>query len=325
MLLKTFFASKKYRRKAWGLTVLLLIFLGANLYINLQLSYFAQYIGDFWKQGPLTHAKLLELITLVAWVRFGYVLNDPLDEFFGRHFGLHWRRAVSEDLMQRWSEQGNRVSEHRASQLIQHAVYECTIFLEQLGFQILRSLILLCFYVPQLWVLSPLLKIRSPWVADIPGVLAVMIVVSALVGGGISFWIGRPLIEMGKHNQEMEASLRTKLEPFEQGSESVSPKISEPFFQKVYASYSRMWLRGIPFKAWNSFYWHAMLLLPVYVVGGWYVDGIVRFGVMMRIFFLFNEASMNFSVITNNWGRILDFLATYRRLKAFSDALDSKK
>ncbi len=325
MLFKTFFASKKYRRKAWGLSFLLLIFLGVNLYINLQLSYFAQDLGDFWKQGPLTHAKLLELITLVAWIRFGYFLNDPLDEFFGRHFGLLWRRAVSEDLMQRWIVQDSRVSHHRASQLIQHAVYECTVFLEQLGFQILRSLVLLGFYLPQLWVLSPLLKIRSPWVADIPGVLAVMIVVSALIGGSISFWIGRPLIEMGKHNQETEASLRTNLESFEQGGEAASSEFPQPLFEGVYVSYSRMWLRAIPFKAWNSFYWHATLLLPIYVVGGWYVDGIVRFGVMMRIFFLFNEASMNFSTITNNWGRILDFLATYRRLKAFSDALDSKE
>lgn len=325
MLFKTFFASKKYRRKSWGLSCLLLIFLGANLYINLQLSYFAQDLGDFWKQGPLTHEKLLELITIVAWVRFGYFLNDPFDEFFGRHFGLLWRRAVSEDLMQRWSAQPNRAFGHRASQLIQHAVYESTVFLEQVGFQILRSLVLLFFYIPKLWVLSPLLKIRSPWVVDIPGVLAVMIVACALVGGLISFWIGQPLIEMGKHNQEAEASLRTKLESFEQGSEPISTEVSEPFFQKVYASYSRMWLWGIPFKGWNTLYWHAMLLLPIYVGGGWYVDGIVRFGVLMRIFFLFNEASMNFSTITNNWGRILDFLATYRRLKAFSDALDSKE
>lgn len=321
-MFRSFFASRKYRHKAWGIGLLLVVFLGVNLYINFQLSYFAQDLGDFWKKGPLTHAALGELVALGIWLRCRYMLTDPMDEFCGRHFGLFWRQAVSEELVQRWIPCRELVRGHNASQLIQQAVYDCTRFFEDVGFQVLRSGVLLFFYLPQLWAVSPLLKIRSPWDFDIPGILAIVLMVCAVIGGAISLWIGYPLIAMGKRNQDTESHLRTQCERVEnQRSGEVSPAVFDPFFKVVYASYARMWRRGIPFKAWNSFYWHAMLLLPIYVVGGWYVDGIVRFGVMMRIFFLFNEASVNFSTITNNWGRILDFLATYRRLKAFSEAL----
>lgn len=322
MLLNTVFTSTKYRRKACGLVVLLLICLGVNLCTNFELMKFSEKLGDFWNKKHHTHALLDALLVFVVWLRFRYLLNDPIDKFCGKHFGQLWRKAVSENLVQRWQTKKDKTRFLDAGQLIQEKVFECTRFLEDIGFSALRSFILLCMYVPLLWNVSPVVKIQSPWVFHINGILMILVTVCCIVGGTISFKIGKPLIEMDKHNQAKERELRDLLDKITYGTEDFDKGRTRASFDAVYASYSKMWLRATPVDTWNSFYGNGMYLLPIWVAGGWYVDGLITFGGLMKTFFLFGEVNASLSLFTNNLGRILNFLATYGRIKTFSDRLD---
>jgi ABC-type long-subunit fatty acid transport system fused permease/ATPase subunit len=317
MMCKTFFTSKKYRWRAIGLVLLLLIFLATNLYVNYSLSQLALKVNDFWSKSNRDHEGLYALIILSAWIRFGYVLVDPFDQFFSRHFTLLWRWSLSEQLLKEWSRKRQMTKHCYSSQLIQGALFQCTQFIEDMGSQIIRSCVMLTFYLPTLWELSKPIQVRSPWAIDIHGILVMVVLAVAAMNFYVSYRIGLPLFRMNQENQNLEASLRSALEKVEFGHEPYDSQKIDMAFATVYGSWKKILLQNIPLKFWDSFSYHIMFIIPFGMVGLWYIDGLITFGVLGQIFFVFNETSLNLRTMTSNWGRIIDFLSTRKRLMEY--------
>jgi ABC-type long-subunit fatty acid transport system fused permease/ATPase subunit len=381
-ILRTVFTNPKYRIKAYSFVLLLGILLAGAIATNLELLEFSKKINDFWSGKKLTKEDFFVLLTIVALLVARWVVIDPADKYFSRKFAQEWRKAITDDFDDKLGSTKHPERFKDAPQLIQEKVFECTRFLEDVGFGAIRSVFLLLMYIPMLWDLSPKFKIpwrwgydmlfaielaigviiawciasevkwvltkvmrgrivwfltalsfycslytlhqvvnvRPPW--TISGILVIIVVVGSIVGGLISYKIGRPLVIMDKHNQAKEQENRHMREDVVSGNQGFDRIALEASKEAVYASYDDMWLRSTPFDAWNTFYWKATDVLQVFVVGGLHVAKIITFGSMIQIGGLFGGINGNLATFFNNWSRILNFLAMYERIQALSTALD---
>jgi len=163
------------------------------------------------------------------------------------------------------------------------------------------------------------------WVVDMKigwfPIISFVLFVVGLVG---AVFIGWKFPRMENHNRDAEAKYRKDLELVEYGKEPYNKETLTTVFLLVYQSYKRYFQWVVPLDGWKSLYWNSITIIP-YIIGGyWIFPHTITYAHLAPILYNFGQYMGALSLFLNNWRQMVDFLATWRRLRALEDEIDGK-
>ncbi|MEG2922076.1 MAG: SbmA/BacA-like family transporter, partial [Acinetobacter sp.] len=181
-------------------------------------------INDLYK-GTLTFLY----IAMVA-VTFAVV-----NAFFTSHYVFRWRTAMNEYYTENW-EQLRHVE--GASQRIQEDTMRFATIVEDLGVELIKSVMVLIAFLPLLFQISEKVPVL-PVVGEIKHSLVWAAVVWAIVGTIILMFVGQKLPGLQFNNQKVEAAYRKELVYGEDHPNRADPLTLKELFSKVRVNYFR--------------------------------------------------------------------------------------
>jgi peptide/bleomycin uptake transporter len=339
-----FFLSKEYFWRAYGRLALLLGMLYVSVGVSTMVGRgFAGVYKLFEQEGVVSPDFYLQLCHVGTLFVITAGCNMVVS-YNTRMFALDWRRAITHHFLPLLEKIIGKDKIAGVSQRIQQEAYEFTKFVDSFGLQIFRAVFTLFAFLPQLWELSPILHVKIPaqlWgldsmlslglpiqtsiqgvpFFDVHGILSFIAFVVAVIGTSISCRIGRDFPALEKRNHEMEAAFRDKMVVIEAGKEPFDIAIIHEHFDRACGSYVKMFRRFMTFDLWADSYWGSTAIIPVLVVGGWILSGMATVPVLIQIAYVFRESIGSFSIFMSSWTRIVDFSATYQRLRELEEVL----
>lgn len=199
-----------------------------------------------------------------------------------------------------------------------------------LGASLLQATLLLCSFVGVLWVLSEQVKFDvGGRLVAIPGYMVWCAVGFAAAGSTLTWWVGRPMIDDNAARYAREAEMRFALVRIEEsaegitlyGGESDERRTLAGHFANVVAAMRRL-ADDLARLTWvTSGYGWLALVAPVIVAAPGYFSGAMSLGGLMMVVNSFNQVQSSLRWFVDNFSRLADWRATFRRVEALHEAL----
>lgn len=319
-LSKPFFVSE-IKWKAIGLFVLLLIFSISMSGVNVLMSYIGR---DFMTSLSLREKD--EFLKQLYYYLLAFGLATPVVVFYRyteERLGLMWRRWLShkiihEYLLKRayfkihWYEgidnPDQRITEDIRSFCVQSLSFMLIIF---------NSMIALFAFMGILWSISY--------------TLVVTVLLYAIGGSLVTYFLGKPLIGLNFAQLKKEADYRYKLINVRENAEPIAfyraeRKEGTRMRQRLKDALNNLlliinWNRNLNF--FTTGYNYLVTILPTIIVAPLYFDGKIEFGVVTQAGFAFTQVLGALSIIVANFGSISAYGAVVTRLGAFREVLET--
>ncbi|HET6160958.1 MAG TPA: ABC transporter ATP-binding protein/permease [Dongiaceae bacterium] len=283
-------------------------------------SKFVYLIGQF---------TLIVAILIIVFV-YGIYLAQMLE--------LRWRRWMTYNFMTRWL--GNRThyrlqllgyGADNPEQRIQEDVDRFTTDTIDLLISLMRNIINLITFIIILWTISGSVSFMlGQTEVTVPGYMVWIVIVYALAGTLITFWIGIPLVRANFDQQRFNADFRFRMTRIRENSESIALYAGEAkeetglrsSFLKVW---NNTWLIMIISKRLNWFYYfydNLTTLFPYLVTAPRYFSGAIDFGTVFQVANAFNAVQNSLSWFITFFQNLAIWKATTNRLVTFVDALE---
>jgi len=264
-------------------------------------------INDLYK-GTLTFLY----IAMVA-VTFAVV-----NAFFTSHYVFRWRTAMNEYYTENW-EQLRHVE--GASQRIQEDTMRFATIVEDLGVELIKSVMVLIAFLPLLFQISEKVPVL-PVVGEIKHSLVWAAVVWAIVGTIILMFVGQKLPGLQFNNQKVEAAYRKELVYGEDHPNRADPLTLKELFSKVRVNYFRLYFHYAYFNLVAIWYKQLDVLYSLVVLFPAIASGKMTLGLINQISNIFDKVRESFQYLISSWKTIIELLSIYKRLKAFESILD---
>ena len=264
-------------------------------------------INDLYK-GTLTFLY----IAMVA-VTFAVV-----NAFFTSHYVFRWRTAMNEYYTENW-EQLRHVE--GASQRIQEDTMRFATIVEDLGVELIKSVMVLIAFLPLLFQISEKVPVL-PVVGEIKHSLVWAAVVWAIVGTIILMFVGQKLPGLQFNNQKVEAAYRKELVYGEDHPNRADPLTLKELFSKVLVNYFRLYFHYAYFNLVAIWYKQLDVLYSLVVLFPAIASGKMTLGLINQISNIFDKVRESFQYLISSWKTIIELLSIYKRLKAFESILD---
>lgn len=166
--------------------------------------------------------------------------------------------------------------------------------------------------------------------SSISWTLTVTAIGYAAVGSVVTFFLGRPLINLNFEQLRREADYRYKLIKVRDNSESIAfyrgeTKEKTRVRQKlkdVLRNMLRIINRNRKLNFFTTGYNYLVIILPTIVVAPLYLRGEIEFGVVTQSAVAFSHVLNALSIIVTNFGSLSAYAAVVRRLGVFSEVLE---
>lgn len=166
--------------------------------------------------------------------------------------------------------------------------------------------------------------------SSISWMLTLTAVIYAVVGSTVTYFLGRPLINLNFEQLRREADYRYKLIKVRDNSESIAFYHGEPKertrvrqrLKDVLRNMLRIINRNRILNFFTTGYNYLVIILPTIVVAPLYLRGEIEFGVVTQSAVAFGHVLNALSVIVTNFGSLSAYAAVVRRLGVFSEVLD---
>ena len=262
-------------------------------------------------------SDLFDFILIFAEIAFLFVFVFVLTRFFTSHFVFRWRTAMNDYYTRQWT----RVRKiEGASQRIQEDTMRFADIMENLGVQMVDSVMTLFAFLPILLSLSVYIT-ELPIVGVIPQPLLWASLTWAVFGTGFLALVGIKLPGLYFKNQRVEAAFRKELVYGEDDDSRAQPPALKELFADVRRNYFRIYFHYMYFNVARGFYIQAdnifvyLLLMPTIAAGA------ITLGILQQILTAFNQVSNSFQYLVNSWNTIIELLSIYKRLKSFEAAI----
>jgi peptide/bleomycin uptake transporter len=281
--------------------------------------------GASSEEAPLRSAEaiasnqsdLFDFILIFAEIAFLFVFVFVLTRFFTSHFVFRWRTAMNDYYTSQW---GTVRRIEGASQRIQEDTMRFADIMENLGVQMVDSVMTLFAFLPILLSLSVYIT-ELPIVGVIPQPLLWASLTWAIFGTGFLALVGIKLPGLYFKNQRVEAAFRKELVYGEDDHNRAQPQALKELFANVRRNYFRIYFHYMYFNVARGFYIQAdnifvyILLMPTIAAGA------ITLGILQQILTAFNQVSNSFQYLVNSWNTIIELLSIYKRLKSFEAAI----
>jgi peptide/bleomycin uptake transporter len=262
--------------------------------------------GELW-------TSLIGLGTIVSIE----IAVNPLCGFVRRMYTLWWREAFTEYFIPKWRMSGRSIE--GASQRIQQDPMEFAAIIEDIGLELVRSVLILIAFIPLLCVLSA--NIQTGPVAWY-GSFAVIAIVCSLGGMYISWIVGARLTQLQYDNEKTEAAFRKHLVLAEDQREHLDQDPGwRAHFRYIVENNRHLFLHFGYFDGWSTMYAKFMILLPLALCIPHMANGAITLAVLLKLLHAFAEVQGGFSFILRSWPRVTKLRCVYKRLRELETML----
>jgi peptide/bleomycin uptake transporter len=322
-MFRSFFLSRRWL--AWSVLGTVLILAGTWYRVQLDVRINAWY-GSFYdlvqkaleKPGTATLGDYWQQLRLFLSIAMIYITVAVLLDFFIKHYVFRWRHAMNDFYMAYW---GRLRGIEGAAQRVQEDTMRFARIVENLGVEMVRSLMQLAAFLPILWGLSEQVK-NVPVLGAIPHSLVWVALGWSLFGTVVLALTGILLPGLEFQNQRREAAYRKELVYGEDDPARAAPPVATDLFRHLRHNYFRLFFHYLYFDVVKYSYLQVGVLVPLVALGPTVVAGVITLGVMQQITNTFDKVSESFQYLVLSWSTIIELISVYKRLRAFEARLD---
>jgi len=251
---------------------------------------------------------------------------------------IRWRRWLTENLMQRWL--GNRVyyllqlkdyGTDNPEQRIEQDINGVTQQTIAIAMGLLNSIVTLFSFLFILWALSgPLSFVLGGLHIVIPGYMLWVALIYAVIGSFITYWIGRPLVNINFMQERYNANFRFGMTRLRENAESIAfyggeaaeKRRLDGTFRDIWENWYLYMKQNKRITWFTSFYGQAAVIFPFVVGAPRYFAGAIQLGGLMQINSAFSQVQGALSWFVDAFTSLADWKASVNRLVVFVDAID---
>ena len=328
-MLKSFFCTRKWLLWAWGGLFILLSSLWAQVSLTVAINAWYGGFYDLMQNSAtyfdrsqvgidLFYNKLYDFCMLAM----PYVIIATITNWFTRVYGLRWREAITFDYLPKWRNVTEDIE--GASQRIQEDTHKFAEIIENLGLQIVRSIMTLIAFIPVLWELSA--KTDIPFFGMEGGSLVWYALVISIGGLIITWFVGAKLPGLEYNNQKVEAAFRKELVFGEDDkSNYAKPETILELFTGIKFNYQRLYNHYGYVDVWINAYDQFMVIVPYLLVGPGLFTKLITLGVVVQVSNAFRKVHEGFGVFLYQFTTITELRSIWKRLKEFESNLSRFK
>ena len=328
-MLTSFFCTRKWLLWSWGGLFILLSSLWAQVSLTVAINEWYGGFYDLMQNSAsyfdrsqigidLFYDKLYDFCMLAM----PYVIIATITNWFTRVYGLRWREAITFDYLPKWRDVTEDIE--GASQRIQEDTHKFAEIIENLGLQVVRSIMTLIAFIPVLWELSA--KTDIPFFGMEGGSLVWFALVISIGGLIITWFVGAKLPGLEYNNQKVEAAYRKELVFGEDDkSNYAKPETILELFTGIKFNYQRLFNHYGYVDVWVNSYDQFMVIVPYLLVGPGLFTKLITLGVVVQVSNAFRKVHEGFGVFLYQFTTITELRSIWKRLKEFEQNLTKYK
>ena len=319
-MIKSFFRTKEWALWAWGGLTLLILFIFFDVYLSVK---FNQWYKNFYDllQNPKDISLFWSSLTFFLFIAATSIIIRVISTYLANHYTLRWRQAMTSSYITAWQKL-EKENYEGSSQRIQEDTQKFAQLIEELGEQIVRSLLTLIAFIPILWGLSA--HISIPYL-QFTGSLVVIALGISIGGLIISWFVGIKLPGLQYNNQKVEARFRKQLVYGEDNKSYANPSILAEMFTGIRTNYSRLFLHYTYFNIWKNLYYQFNIIVPYLLMGPSLFGGIITLGVIVQTGNAFGKVHESASILLNRWTQVTELRSVLKRLREFEETIMTKQ
>lgn len=203
-----------------------------------------------------------------------------------------------------------------------------------LSLGLLSSLVTLGSFAGILWALSgPLSFALGGYQWTIPGYMLWFALGYAVIGSGLVWWVGKPLVPQNFARQRFEADFRFGLIRIRENAEAVALYRGEPEekahldgrFERIRKNWWDIMITTKRLNTASTFYAQFAIIFPFLVGAPRYFSGAIQLGGLMQISSAFGQVQEALSWFINAFDSLASWKASANRLAQFHAALDDAR
>ena len=316
-----FLSDNKWQKwSIWGSAFILF-----NIWFGVQVSVAINaWYGPFWDMiqkmlsdgggniNDLYNGTLTFLYIAMVAVTFAVI-----NAFFTSHYVFRWRTAMNEYYTANWDRLRHVEG---ASQRIQEDTMRFATIMEDLGVELIKSVMVLIAFLPLLFKISEKVPVL-PVVGEIEHSLVWAAIVWAVVGTVVLMIVGQKLPGLQFNNQKVEAAYRKELVYGEDHENRADPLTLKELFSRVRYNYFKLYFHYAYFNLVAIWYKQLDVLYSLVVLFPAIAAGKMTLGLINQISNIFDKVRESFQYLISSWKTIIELLSIYKRLKAFESIL----
>ena len=316
-----FLSDNKWQKwSIWGSAFILF-----NIWFGVQVSVAINaWYGPFWDMiqkmlsdgggniNDLYNGTLTFLYIAMVAVTFAVI-----NAFFTSHYVFRWRTAMNEYYTANWDRLRHVEG---ASQRIQEDTMRFATIMEDLGVELIKSVMVLIAFLPLLFKISEKVPVL-PIVGEIEHSLVWAAIVWAVFGTVVLMIVGQKLPGLQFNNQKVEAAYRKELVYGEDHENRADPLTLKELFARVRVNYFRIYFHYAYFNLVAIWYKQLDVLYSLVVLFPAIAAGKMTLGLINQISNIFDKVRESFQYLISSWKTIIELLSIYKRLKAFESIL----
>jgi len=328
-MLKSFFCTRKWLLWSWGGLFILLSSLWMQVSITVAINEWyggfydlMQNSASYFDKSQIGIDLFYEKLKEFCMLAMPYVIIATITNWFTRVYGLRWREAITFDYLPKWRNVTEDIE--GASQRIQEDTHHFAQIVENLGLQIVRSIMTLIAFIPVLWQLSA--KTDIPFFGMEGGSLVWYALVISIGGLIITWFVGAKLPGLEYNNQKVEAAYRKELVFGEDDkSNYAKPETILELFTGIKFNYQRLFNHYGYVDVWINSYDQFMVIVPYLLVGPGLFTKLITLGVVVQVSNAFRKVHEGFGVFLYQFTTITELRSIWKRLREFEDNLTKYK
>ena len=309
------------------------------VYINVQFNYWNndfyntlqnKDLAEFWKQ-----------LWKFGYLAVAYIVVAVYYIYLRQMMQIRWRRWMTRDLLSKWL--ADRSYYHlqlkdrgadNPEQRIEADVAQFTSSSLILSLDLMNSVVSLVTFIVILWTLSgPLAFTLAGHEISIPGYMVWAALLYSIVGTFLTYWIGRPLVQINFLLQKFGASFRFSMTRLRENAESVAFYGGEESEQRgLAAKFNDIWdnwwrlMRRQKRLTWFTAGFNQLAnIFPILVVAPRYFAGTMQLGGIFQTASAFGQVQGALSWFVGAFTDLAEWKATVDRLTGFVDAVVGTK
>ena len=335
-MIKSFFCTKKWALWAWGGLSILMMSMWIQVSLTVMINEWyggfydlmqksADYVNDPQVGIDLFYKKLISFkiedksFFILA---MPFMILQTITDWFTRVYGLRWREALTFHYMPQWTNVEEEIE--GASQRIQEDIKRFILILENLGVNLIRTVMTLIAFIPLLHGLSEKVIIRYFGYFESS---LVWIAFGISIGGLIITWIvGSKLPGLEYNNQKVEAAFRKELVFAEDDKTNYAkPDTIWELFTGIKFNYQRLFNHYAYVETWINSYNQFMVIVPYLLVGSGLFTKLITLGIVVQVSNAFGKVHEGLAFFLFRFTMITELRSIWKRLSEFEANLERFK
>jgi putative ATP-binding cassette transporter len=333
-LIGPYWTSKDWKA-AWALLILVV---GLNIFLVQMEVWFNDWNGNFYNAiQEKDFAEFKRQIWIFVGLAAVFIVSAVYRLYFKQWLTIRWRRWLTDKFIGRYLSEkvyyrlqmgeahADNPDQRIADDINQFISLTLTLFLG-----VMSAVLTLAAFSLILWNLSG--EMTLPYIdVVVPGYMMWAAILYALVGSGLIYLIGRPLIGLSFQKERVEADFRFSLIRLRENAEGIALYEGESEerrgllirFNQVMKNYWSIMNRTKFITFFTVGYNQAATIFPLIVAAPRYFSGQIQLGPLMQTVSAFGQVQSALSFFIDSFTTIADWKAIVNRLTGFLSAVQT--